>query len=196
MSRTGWRLAALAAFLSGCGPSTVDVGVAVLIATPVAFIGMVVPPFLLRRLREGPRERPPGDLKPAFMGFGVACVFAVAGFARAAEGGDAELAGIAAAITGSSGMFYGQLAWLIFDRQQERFGRFALPTLLLTTAIPATLFAYHEPLGLHFTHDTGQSYALFAWAFPGYFFVPPLLLFAIAALVLWSSRRREERLRG
>jgi len=195
VTRRRWRLAALAALAGGCGPTNAEVGVSVLIAAPVAFLAIVGPPLLLRRLREGPRERPPDDLKLALIGLGVSCLFSVLGFARASEG-DNELALSAAAVIGSAGMFYGQLAWLAFDRHQERFGRFALPTFLATTALPATLFALQDPLGIPLSRDAGQTFALFVWALPGYFFVPPLVLFAIAAAVLAHNRRQAERLGG
>jgi len=196
VTRARWRWAALAALAGGCGPSTEEVGVAALIATPVAFIGITIPPLLLRRLREGPRERPPDDLNRALIGLGVSCLFSVLGFARASDAGDSELALMAAATTGAAGMLYGQLVWLLFDRDQPRFGRFALPTLLVFFALPATLFAFHRLMGLHLSRDVGQSFAVFVWALPNYFLVPSLLLFAIAAAVFVHRRRQAERLRG
>jgi hypothetical protein len=192
-TRSRWPLVATAC-LAGCGPSTEEIGVAALVAMPVSFLAVALPPLALRRLREGPRVRRDDDLRPAQVGFAVSCLFMVLGFAAAASVGlDGELVGMAAFATASAGMLYGMIMWLIFDRRQERFGRFALPTLLVAQGLPAALFAFHEPLHLPLSHDAGQSFAFFVWVMPGYFFAPPLLFFAIAAGVLHSQRRKHER---
>ncbi len=85
------------------------------------------------------------------------------------------------------------IVWLVVGRGQERFGRFAFPTLLVMQGIPATLFAFHDPLGLGLSHDAGQSFAFFAWLVPGYFFVPPVLFFAVTAGFFVYRRRHAER---
>ena len=170
---------------------------AVLAAMPVVYVGVALPPLLLRRLSEGPRDRPPGDLRLVTIGFAVACGFTFLALTRAASPDwDAELVGIAAAITGGAGMLYGQLVWLLFDRRQPRFGRFAMPTMLVFFALPATLFAFHDLVGLRLSRDAGQSFAFFVWTIPNYFYVPPLVLFVIAAVVSSMGRRRAERLEG
>lgn len=182
------------ACLAGCGPTTEEIGGAALVAMPISFLAVALPPLALRRLRDGPRVRRDDDLRPAQIGFAVACLFPLVGFAAAASlGFDAELVGMAAFATASAGMLYGMIAWLIFDRRQERFGRFALPTLLLSQGIPAILFAFHEPLRLPLSHDSGQAFAFFVWIIPGYFFAPPAVFFAIAAAVLVRQRRKQQR---
>jgi len=182
-----------AACLGGCGPSTEDIGVAALVAMPISFLAAVLPPLALRRLREGPRNRRDDDLRPAQIGFAVSCLFALLGLVGAnLVGWDGELVAMAAFATSSAVMLYGMIAWLIFDRRQERFGRFALPTILLAQGIPSVFFAFRAALPLQLSHDSGQAFALFVWVIPGYFFAPPVVFFAIAAAVFWHQRRKHE----
>lgn len=195
MTRSRWRLAALAWLATGCGPSNEEVGVAILSVMPVAFLALFLPPLALRRLRDGPRDRDPDDLRLLKIGAAVACGFSILGIVRVGSSDwDGELVAITAAVVGSAGMLYGQLAWLIFDRHQRRFGRFALPTLVVTFAIPAMALAYGDFVGLRLSHDAGQVFALFVLAIPGYFFAPPAVLFLIACLVFVHRRRQAARL--
>lgn len=194
--RRHWPIAAVA-LCAGCGPSNASVGVAVLVLAPLAYAAAVLPSLLLRRLREGPRSRPASDLRPAWVGFGLSWLFPAIGLAIGATTtwGD-EILAPAAFVVSSAGMLYGQIGWLAADRGQERFGRFAFPTLLLVQWLPALVFAFDGPLGLGLSHDAGQSFALFVWVLPGYFFAPPVVLFLIAAGFFVHARRRADRLRG
>ena len=143
-------LVALALFVAGCGPKTEEVGGAIMIATPLALLAMILPTLILRKVsRLSPRMSTGRDFLPlsvAIIGAMSASMVGALQYFSFSE--DIELLGIAAIAASSSAMLYGMISWAFTERRrpEQPYGRFLLPTLLLTHIIPSALLLFHHQL--------------------------------------------------
>ena len=187
-------LVALALFVAGCGPKTEEVGGAIMIATPLALLAMILPTLILRKVsRLSPRMSTGRDFLPlsvAIIGAMSASMVGALQYFSFSE--DIELLGIAAIAASSSAMLYGMISWAFTERRrpEQPYGRFLLPTLLLTHIIPSALLLFHHQLGLHLKSSDGQGIAVWLWAIPGCYFIPGALLFFIFLALAFRDRAR------
>jgi hypothetical protein len=186
----GLALAALA--LAGCGPSTEEIGGAVLMMTPLALLVMMLPTALLRAISKQYRRLESGrDYLPMALALaGTFGAFTV-GYVRFMQiSEDLPLLIMAAFATTSAALLYGQLSWLLFESLavKSTYGTFLLPTIMITHIIPASALLFHNFLGLDLKPNDAERVAFWIWVVPGFYYIPGGVVFLV--LLVFVIRKR------
>jgi hypothetical protein len=191
IERGGIALAALV--LAGCGPSTEEVGGAVLMVTPLALLAMMLPTALLRAISKQYRKVESGrDYLPTALALAGTFGAFVVGFVRFMQiSDDLPLLIMAAFATTSSALLYGQLSWLLFESRavKSTYGTFLLPTIMITHIIPASVLLFHDLLGLDLKPSDAQGVAFWLWAVPGFYYLPGGVVFLVLLVFVIRKRR-------
>mgnify|MGYP001058889527 CR=1 FL=1 len=187
----GIVLAALT--LTGCGPKADEIGGAIMMATPVTLLVMILPTLFLRVFSKQFRKMKAGrDYLPLALAIAAALGAFIVGTIRYMQiSDDAELLLIAGFAATSSALLYGLLSWGIFESRavDSTYGTFLLPTIMLTHIIPSAVLLFQGPLGLGLSSKDGQFIGFWLWVVPGFYFVPGAILFLVLLALMYRKRK-------